>query len=833
MIRWLKRMFPLLLLQDLMNRFFLSRHGYFQNNLIFRISVDIIKNTNFFGAFTASTNVPTIYIQQLWNSLTHDAKTRALEITPVDSAHPFESPPAGVQVMDFVNKLGYPKEIHFVSRMYVNNLYQAWREILSLINQCLTCKTSGSDKPRHPVLQMLWGIVTRSNVDYAALLWEEFVQAIQTFFTHWAHLNILTKKPTPYVIPYCRFTKLIIYYFGCRHNIHRRPVSHVHVTRDEFLLGNLKFVPKGKNDEVFGKPIPQELITEAIQKLPYYHQYLEMAARKPTAKEGGKKKTASKADNPKKPILDKQSKPVKEKTSKPSPSKKVPKGKVMKVRKGKTSEHLVDEEEEVQHATEPQMKDDEYDLHRGIQMSLESFQAHVSGVAIREPASGITQILSVVEGKGKGIATDEQADAYTGPSAQPEDDTSSNVVRDTSSPADAKTGADMEKSNKERTIELDEGQTRSDPGKTPESRPPPDLELMEEDQAGSKPGQSHVALAGPNPEPMHEDFIATIYPKVHESLKLTAEEHVLIENPPSSFGTLSSMKILEENFTFGDQFLNKKSTKEEPGKVNVEAEVESMVTVPIHQASSSVPPLFTPVIDLLLLKPVSPPVQEPVITATTATTTITLSLPPPPQQQSTIDPELATCVFALEKICVNFEKKHKLQDKTTLALSSRVFRLLNHDLYLKIDKYVNEVVKEVVYNALQAPIHERYKDLSKFEMKEILRDRMEEFIEATTKSRKRHRDDQDPPQPPPKDSDQSKKKRHDTDALASKQPLVQKSSAWKTSDTREAPSGSSKQMPASLSEQPVNDVSIPDHVHLSDSEDTGVSHLPKIKTRPD
>ncbi|GJZ17977.1 hypothetical protein Tco_0554100 [Tanacetum coccineum] len=135
----------------------------------------------------------------------------------MDSAHPFESPPAGEQVMDFVNELGYPEEIYFVSRMH-----------------------------------------------------EEFVQAIQNFFTHRANLHIPTKKPTPYVIPYCRFTKLIIYYLGSRHNIHRRHESAVHVTGDDFLLGNLKFVPKGEKDEVFGKPIPQELITEAIQNSEYY-----------------------------------------------------------------------------------------------------------------------------------------------------------------------------------------------------------------------------------------------------------------------------------------------------------------------------------------------------------------------------------------------------------------------------------------------------------------------------------------------------------------------------------------------------------------------------------
>ncbi|GJW03500.1 hypothetical protein Tco_1562356 [Tanacetum coccineum] len=102
---------------------------------------------------------------------------------------------------------------------------------------------------------------------------------------------------------------------------------------------------------------------------------------------------------------------------------------------------------------------------------------------------------------------------------------------------------------------------------------------MDEDQAGPNPGQSHEALAGPNPEPMHDDFIATVYPKVHESLQHTPEEH----------------------------FLNDKPTKEEPGKTTMETEAESMVTVPIHQASTSVPPISTPIIDLSPPKPVSSP----------------------------------------------------------------------------------------------------------------------------------------------------------------------------------------------------------------------------------
>ncbi|GJX13582.1 hypothetical protein Tco_0205340 [Tanacetum coccineum] len=75
---------------------------------------------------------------------------------------------------------------------------------------------------------------------------------------------------------------------------------------------------------------------------------------------------------------------------------------------------------------------------------------------------------------------------------------------------------------------------------------------MEEDQAGPNPRQSHVAPAGQNPEPMHDNFIAIIYPGVHESLKHTMEEHVHLDNPLSSTGTLSSMKNLQDNFIFGD-----------------------------------------------------------------------------------------------------------------------------------------------------------------------------------------------------------------------------------------------------------------------------------------
>ncbi|GJS08724.1 hypothetical protein Tco_0365520 [Tanacetum coccineum] len=202
-----------------------------QKNLIFQISVDILQNTNFFRAFTTFAS-----LDETRFVLDANLLREVLEIRPIDQANQFVSPPSGDVIMDFVNKLGYPEVIHFVSRMAVNNLYQPWRAILSMINQCLTGKTSGHDRPRYLVLHILWGIITSSNVDFAELIWEEFVQAIQTFLTNKANLGSPTKKgrkDKPHVIPFGRLTKLIICHLGRIHNIHQRSTSPFHLAEED------------------------------------------------------------------------------------------------------------------------------------------------------------------------------------------------------------------------------------------------------------------------------------------------------------------------------------------------------------------------------------------------------------------------------------------------------------------------------------------------------------------------------------------------------------------------------------------------------------------------
>ncbi|GJU23870.1 retrovirus-related pol polyprotein from transposon TNT 1-94 [Tanacetum coccineum] len=667
-----------------------------QKNPIFQISVDIMQNTNFFR------------LDETRFVLDATLLGEALEITPIDQAHQFVSPPSGDAIMDFVNELGQD-------------------------------------------------------------LWEEFIQAIQTFLTDKANLGSPIKKgrkDKPHVIPYCRFTKLIICHLGRKHNLHQRSESPLHLAEEDLRLGNLKFVPKGKDDEVFGMPIPNELITNNIRNAPYYNAYLEMVAKhdqKIATEKGGKKKPAT--------AKQLKPKPIKEKSSKPAP------------------------------ALKPKAQG----------------QAYVGGVAIREPVAEATRPLP-----RQNPTTEE---ASTGPSAQPQDDTSANIVRDSPSLVDAKTGTDTDKTNSGGDTEI--MQIGEEQGEDVDNQMNLE-EKTDEDQAGPDPRESRVALAGPNPEPTHDEFMANVYPNVHESLKFPADEHVILEDPLSSSGTLSLMKNVDDAYTIGDQFLNDKSTKNEPGKLNVEAEVVSMVTVLIYQASSSVPPLSTPVIDLSPPKLVPSTTQAPIFTATTATTTTTL--PPPLQQQSITDSELAARVTTLEKKFSDFEQKSNTLDNTTQNLGSRVFTLELRDLLHKINQTVNEVVKEVVHVALQALLKDRFRELPEADMKEILHQRMFEsgtykslpehvalyealeasieranrdgFFAEKDKSRKRCRDDQDP-SPPSLDSD------------------------------LKAPSSSSRQKSAPHFEQLVEDVPIPDDVNVSDSEYTDTAHLPKLKTRPD
>nr|GFC34284.1 hypothetical protein [Tanacetum cinerariifolium] len=147
------------------------------------------------------------------------------------------------------------------------------------------------------------------------------------------------------------------------------------------------------------------------------------------------------------------------------------------------------------------------------------------------------------------------------------------------------------------------------------------------------------------------------YPNVQENLKLAVEEPVLLEEPDSSSGTLSSLQHLSRDFSFRDQFF---SDKHSDADKNAETKVESMVNVTIQQALSSISLMTSPIIDL------------------------------------TSRPDHGSRLHILKQL----------------------------DIPQRVSIDVSEVVTDAVDWAMQASLRNRFRDLPKADMKEILHQRM-------------------------------------------------------------------------------------------------------------
>ncbi|GJV78189.1 hypothetical protein Tco_1509773 [Tanacetum coccineum] len=633
---------------------------------------------------------------------------------------------------------------------------------------------------------MLWGIVTKTNIDHAELLWEEFTQGIQTFFSHKAShkasLKDPKKKAVHLLIPYEQFTKMIIYYLGSTSNVHRRPESPRHLPGDDFLLGNLKFIPKGETDEVFGMAIPKPLITEAIQQSSYYPKYLEIRAPP-------KKPTPVKPTNPApvkqtKPPSSKLPKSPKKKPSKITPSRKVCKGKPS----------LVDEEDEAQQEPEPQGEGDDpalelakklsldahqekgegegadADLERAIKLSLDpSFlpqrQAPVGGVAIRERVAKEIQRLPDVEGKGKAIVTEEQAahslidlskkksttdqfilqrrdqaphDSTTGPSSQPQDDTSEKVAV-------------------------------SDPRQGHEALAGLNLEPMQED---SCPRKEHVALTGPNPEHMDEDFYATAYPKVNAppiNIEATAIITTLLEITPFIALHLRVTK-LEQDMSEGTKINDALLKALERHTADL---VEKYSVLPAPESSKKQESKKSLKEIIRIRREQGEKKPEPMYTI-----------------KSTDKAALEE--FDLKGALFNIMHKNKSANRNPAN-----YRLY-HALIEALIKDENAIDKEVADK------------------------------DESTKRRRHNSSASGSAQPPSKDSEQSTKNKLDYNASAAQQPLAHTSSAWQITDTRDTPLDPSIQRSDHQSKQSSDGNLITNEGHVSDPEDTDNAHIPKV-----
>nr|GFC74979.1 hypothetical protein [Tanacetum cinerariifolium] len=124
-------------------------------------------------AFQVTADVPEIYMQEFWattklhhNSIHFKIDTRKsvldleafremLHISPRIPNQPFADLPTEEEILDFLRFLGHSHDICYLTDVNVNKLYQPWRLFASVINKCLTGKSSGVDSFRLSQTQML------------------------------------------------------------------------------------------------------------------------------------------------------------------------------------------------------------------------------------------------------------------------------------------------------------------------------------------------------------------------------------------------------------------------------------------------------------------------------------------------------------------------------------------------------------------------------------------------------------------------------------------------------------------------------------------------------
>nr|GEX92759.1 hypothetical protein [Tanacetum cinerariifolium] len=484
---------------------------------------------------------------------------------------------------------------------------------------------------------------------------------------------------------------------------------------------------------------------------------------------------------------EKKRKLVTETSDNPSLAKRSKSGLVTKRRKPTSSLRSIDESvDEGIPEKEPRFDDEEANIQRKMEESLKSVHDAPRGslppVVIKEPDSGKFQPLLEVQGKDK---EKRRTPASTKPSGHAES----------------------------LSIYAELGLT--DSASEFNEEVPPVAGSDPDDDAEPQPQSSPIVHAGPNLE--HIDLEAMnvstqIHPEqMDENLKLTVKEQVILEEPASFTGTLSSLQHLAKDFSFGNLFFNDKPTEAGNKNTTVETEAESMVSVTIQQDTSAIPPMTTPTIDLTS-RPDSPnahrPLQATATETTMTTTTTTTTHPPPPQpQQSTTD---------------------------SIDLPEANMKVILYQQMWETNSYKAHEDHMMLYEALEKSMNHNHTD-------ELLKDLTEE-----RRKKKKRRDSpkmppgslphQPPPPPPPAAPSSSK-----TVALA-------EYTAWTTTDTRLRAYVSSipedldidDDMASDAQECPYSqDLDIDDdmasdaQVHSSDDEDIRNAHIPKVNLQQD
>nr|GEV83748.1 hypothetical protein [Tanacetum cinerariifolium] len=553
---------------------------------------------------------------------------------------------------------------------------------------------------------MLWVIITQTNVDFAEMLWEEFIYAIDSCFTDKKKLSepVTNKKePKTFLIPYVRFTKLIIFYLRSLHPFHLRTGSALYIP-DEAVNLNAPYYSDylelvAKHDRRVAAEVAEPSTPKAkaakVTKPKVTKQHAPKAL-KPKTISSLPHKPKPAPTKPSKVVQDKKRKLVKETPDEPSPAKRSKVGSVTKRRKTSSPPRLADEfADEGVPVNEPWVVDEEADFQRAVEESLKEQKARNQGpartVVIREPDSRRIQPLQERRTPKSTHATGPSKTAGS-PSVDAELTLSNSETE--SDVAIISVWKDIELKATHTEIpettvgEHDEGQGSSDTGNAAETMTLPKVELTPKEQ-------------------IDQEFTSIMYPNVHP--KLLVEEHIILEEPASFTGTLSS--------------------RPRPDDPNVYSPLPTTTATRIITIATS--------------------------TTTTATTATPTPLLLPPQSNPNLESHLEEVYTQLANVV---QDNVDLEERLTKQ-NSRLSELECHDLSIVINKHASSLyklehlnidhqVKIVVDEIVTDAAHADQKNLFEAPKKSIERAHSDQLLEDLAEARRKRKKRRDSPRTP-------------------------------------------------------------------------------------
>ncbi|GKE75651.1 hypothetical protein Tco_1537692 [Tanacetum coccineum] len=157
-------------------------------------------------------------------------------------------------IIEFISSLGYdesgdPFLKH--SDFKLNKLSQPRKKILTIINRCTTKKDISLDKARQPMLQILWGVVKKQNIDYVKLIWEDLEFQFKS-----------RRKKRAERVLYPHYTKIIISHFMSQHNtIYKRTNEPQRTPQFDDIVQRMKT----EGTVIYGTRLPEELLNEVVK----------------------------------------------------------------------------------------------------------------------------------------------------------------------------------------------------------------------------------------------------------------------------------------------------------------------------------------------------------------------------------------------------------------------------------------------------------------------------------------------------------------------------------------------------------------------------------------